>query len=202
MLEIPDFEGYKIDEDGNVYSLFLKRFMRQKISNGYKSVGLRKNGKYYWINCHRLCAITYLGKPDGYADMQVCHIDGNKNNNQVSNLKWGTPKENTHDKYAHGTMYNGKKGENHHAAKLTKEIVVMLRMAAETTDCKELSILHKIPKLTIYDAVVGNSWKSVNDLCKPVDLSGRQYKRKNNAKNSNSVFLVLTTANKSRAVPS
>jgi hypothetical protein len=42
----------------------------------------------------------------------------------------------------------------------------------------ELSILFGIPKLTIYDAVTGKTWKSVNNDFPPVSLSGRQYKQK------------------------
>jgi hypothetical protein len=45
----------------------------------------------------------------------------------------------------------------------------------------ELSLKYGIPKVTIYDAVVGKSWKSVNEKEMPVDLSGTQYKRKVNA---------------------
>lgn len=127
------------------------------------------------MNAHRLVAMAWIGTPEGYARLQVCHNDGNRLNNHFSNLRWDTPKNNTHDKYAHGTAYLCKEAEEHHNAKLTKDIVVKLRIWAKTKNCKELSIEFKVPKLTIYDAVTGKTWKSVNSIESPVDLSGRQY---------------------------
>lgn len=176
MEKIPGFDSYSIDEDGNVYSVFARKVRKVKITKGYKSVGLRKDGKYHYINCHRLVAMTFLGCPEGFEHLQVCHKDGDRSNNNVNNLVWATAKENTHDKYGHGTMYNGKKGESHHAARLTEELVIALRKEVETTDCMELSKKYNIPKLTIYDAVTGKSWKLVNDKQPPVSLKGRQNK--------------------------
>ena len=46
-------------------------------------------------NVHVLVAQAFLGsRPEG---MHVCHIDGDKTNNNLSNLKYGTPKENWQD---------------------------------------------------------------------------------------------------------
>lgn len=51
---------------------------------------------------HRTVALTFIPIPEKYKDipieqLQVNHIDGNKLNNDVSNLEWCTCKENKLD---------------------------------------------------------------------------------------------------------
>lgn len=94
MKDIPNFENcYKIDEYGNVYSLFYNRFLKQKIDKyGYPCIGLFKDLKKYYTTIHRLVAKTYIPNPNNLP--QVNHIDGNKLNNHVSNLEWCSAKHN------------------------------------------------------------------------------------------------------------
>lgn len=51
---------------------------------------------------HRLVLQAFVGPcPDG---QQVRHLDGDKENNNLRNLRYGTGAENTADKVRHGTM--------------------------------------------------------------------------------------------------
>lgn len=59
-------------------------------SAGYKVVYY--NGKYHRI--HRLVAITFLDVPDNYQSLDINHIDGNKQNNEITNLEWCSRSEN------------------------------------------------------------------------------------------------------------
>ena len=59
---------------------------------GYLHVGLSKNGRKSYPSLHRIVALTFLPNPDNKPCID--HIDGDKTNNRVSNLRWCTVKEN------------------------------------------------------------------------------------------------------------
>ena len=110
-VKIDGFEDYGISKDGNVYSfrsdIELKKAMRP---NGYLFVTLYKNKKPYRISVHRLVAITFIHNPE--RKLEVNHKDGNKTNNNVSNLEWVTASENEIHKYKLGYI-NHFKGKHH-----------------------------------------------------------------------------------------
>lgn len=87
---IPGFNDYGIKEDGMVYSFKYGKIKprKQNIVNGYQSVSLEVNGKGFQISIHRLLALAFIPNPENKA--QVNHIDGNKLNNNLSNLEWAT----------------------------------------------------------------------------------------------------------------
>lgn len=92
-MEIQNYEDYLIYDDGLVFSEKRNIFLKPRINrNGYEMVILYKNGKKKFFNIHRLVALHYLPKIEG-KDI-VDHIDGNKLNNNVNNLRWVTNQEN------------------------------------------------------------------------------------------------------------
>ncbi|WP_428909429.1 HNH endonuclease [Niallia sp. Krafla_26] len=93
--DVVGYPGYKINNCGEVLSIrtgtekLLNTFLNKK---GYVRVGLMKDGKQKQVFVHRLVTEAYIGKiPDGKC---VNHIDGNKENNHVSNLEILTHSEN------------------------------------------------------------------------------------------------------------
>jgi len=96
---IKGFEKYEVSDNGCVRNANSKRILTQKIrKDGYASVGLyRSNGIREHNSVHRLVALTFIDNPE--CKHQVNHIDGVKLNNNVRNLEWCTPKENTEHAY-------------------------------------------------------------------------------------------------------
>lgn len=81
--------NYSISDDGYVKNNRTGKILKpSKTSNGYLKVSL--DGKR--LNVHRLVADAFLGHEE---TLQVNHKDGNKENNNVCNLEWCTPSENT-----------------------------------------------------------------------------------------------------------
>ena len=100
--DIEGYEGkYKISTTGKVLSCGIdslnrnygKRIRKQfKDKNGYLSVFLIKNDVHKRFYVHRLVAKTFIPNPENKPC--VDHVDGNRNNNNYTNLRWCTYKEN------------------------------------------------------------------------------------------------------------
>ena len=76
----------------------------------YKMIGLNKDKKQTPHSIHRLLAIHFIPNPDNKP--QVNHIDGDKFNNDLSNLKWVTCSENLKHAFKLGLskpQWSGKK---------------------------------------------------------------------------------------------
>jgi len=67
--------------------------------------------------------------------MEGRHLDGNKMNNHVSNLAWGTTTQNRHDRILHGTS---SEGEKNGCAKLTDDEVLEIRRRAKNGERQKL----------------------------------------------------------------
>lgn len=98
---IPELKGYSVSNEGRI----------RKDSTGQIMV-LSKNGGYCRItiskHVHRLVAEAFLKKPTNDAKCWVDHIDGNRSNNNVSNLRWVTPSENAKS-YGYASRIKNKK---------------------------------------------------------------------------------------------
>lgn len=94
--DIKGYEGlYQISNLGNVKSfkpVSNGRNLKPVYRKGYATITLRKNGVSKIHRIHRLLAEAFIPNPKNLAE--VNHIDGNKLNNNLSNLEWCTHLEN------------------------------------------------------------------------------------------------------------
>ena len=88
--EIKGYENYHIFEDGRVWSCIGKgKFLKcYGDNNGYLTI--RLNGKMK--KHHRLVGEAFIPNPENKP--QIDHIDRNRTNNHISNLRWATRQEN------------------------------------------------------------------------------------------------------------
>jgi hypothetical protein len=97
---IPKYENYDASNLGRIRRNKPSggiRILKGSIgSDGYVKIGLSSNGKTKTFNCHVLIAIVFMGhKPNGYKNGYVIdHIDSDKSNNLVKNLRFITPRDN------------------------------------------------------------------------------------------------------------
>ena len=92
MKDIPGYEGkYAITEDGQVWSHSHNKFLVQNIDKGYYKVVFTINNKSKNFLVHRLVALTYIPNPDN--KLTVDHINRNRLDNRVENLRWATKEE-------------------------------------------------------------------------------------------------------------
>lgn len=101
--DIPGYEdSYQVSNEGNIKSLERivngkrtgGRFLRPGISEGYFSVSLWKENKGKTVPVHRIVARAFLTKHPNIFCKNVNHIDGNKLNNNLTNLEWVTSRKN------------------------------------------------------------------------------------------------------------
>ena len=89
--DIPGYEGlYQISNIGRVKSRKKIKSLRTD-KRGYLTVWLCKDSSQKNYKVHRLVAIAFIPNPE--SKKTVNHIDGDKQNNSVSNLEWATHSE-------------------------------------------------------------------------------------------------------------
>lgn len=127
-LPVPGWEGlYEVSDRGQVWSHYkwqkqLGHLLKTPLDNrNYHQVNLSRGGVKLHTHVHVLVASAFHGpRPPG---MECRHLDGNRSNNHVSNLAWGTPSENNRDLVRHGTHYSKYRGATHciHGHEFTPE---------------------------------------------------------------------------------
>lgn len=94
---IKDFENYEINKQGEIRNIKTKYILGGCInSRGYKVITLSKDRKKTNVYLHRLLGIAFIDNPDNkpYID----HINGDKSDNDLSNLRWVNEQENSSNK--------------------------------------------------------------------------------------------------------
>lgn len=138
--DVVGFPGYKVGDDGTVWTCWMPRGghlpggrciggmkmgskwkllkQRQLGGNMNWAVHLSRSGKTFNKFVSRLVLEAFVGPaPEG----MICrHGPRGKHCNHLSNLQWGTQKDNIADKYRDGTRVFGVR---HHEAKMTPEAV-------------------------------------------------------------------------------
>ena len=114
---IPGYEGrYDIHPDGRVWSHHGKgKFRKNSINcrSGYVTIGLTKNQVTKGFLVHRLLAIAYIPNPEGKGF--VDHIDHDRTNNSLDNLRWLTRQENNQNYKLQKRNKTGVQGVNYTA---------------------------------------------------------------------------------------
>uniref|UniRef100_A0A6M3KG44 Putative structural protein n=1 Tax=viral metagenome TaxID=1070528 RepID=A0A6M3KG44_9ZZZZ len=129
---IPNFPNYLANTKGNIYSLRpIRRFakppikprkLKGTIHGKYKCVGLMKNKKLHYRRIAPLILETFISpRPKG---KYACHKSLNSFNNNLNNLYWGTPKQNSQDMVRANRQA---KGEQNGFARFNKEEIIKIR---------------------------------------------------------------------------
>ena len=164
---IPGFSKYCITKSGCVYSTHRKKLCKRKtyIKVGYRAIDLYEKGREYKTYIHTLLLRTFKGNADR---RKYCcrHLDGNRLNNDLNNIVWGTYKENQLDRRRHGTC-NG--GERHPNAKLTYDNVLEIKRLASIkkrkagqagSDYNQIAKNFNISPSTVGGIVRGERWNT------------------------------------------
>jgi len=136
--------AYRVGDDGSVWSRRNNRwgmrndwrqlkpgFIKSKEAQDYRrAMVYLGRGNFRYV--HHLVLQVFVGpRPAG---CEACHRNGIPTDNRLENLYWGTPIDNDADQREHGR----KKGERHHAATITDDIVREVRRRAQAGEVHQL----------------------------------------------------------------
>lgn len=176
--DIPGYENYQASNLGRVKRLACldKRGARLKEkvlvvsvqaygAHGYLksfvSIGLGRNRICECLSVGRAVLLAFRGLP---LPKQVCrHLDDDIRNNNLTNLKWGTQKENVAD-----AIKNGKRttyGENVNSSKLKVENIFEIRDTFKN-DCRDITVSRMAKKFGVTVSAIDSvlrkiTWKHV-----------------------------------------
>ena len=177
---VPEFPDYEASTDGQIRSL--ERTIKQ-VNGSYRTFRSKilkpgKNTRGYHIvtliapdrsrntrPIHRLILETY-DRPRREGE-ECRHLDGNNQNNALTNICWGTPGENMNDKIAHGTYVRGEKVGN---SVLTEDQVCSIYQKAHAgTSMDALADEYGVSRQSIEAIKYQRNWKWLTDQISPSD---------------------------------
>lgn len=163
----PDIKPvYIISNKNRIYSNLTHKLLKPKIKkygNGYYQVKLQttKGGKTF--SMHRLMMIIFC-PIENMMNLVINHKDGDKTNNDLSNLEWCTSQYNTIHAYNTG-LAKGKRGEeasNVNITEATAKEICKLFQEAELS-CQQIADKLSVPKSTVVSITTGAGWKWLSE---------------------------------------
>ena len=146
---------YEIFSNGDVWSNKSHCFMKGgKDKNGYHIISLSMNGKKYTRKIHRLVAIAFIENPLNLPE--VNHKNGNKWNNDISNLEWVSSADNTYH-----AMENKLRNST-----LNKKLVVQICKEVEkgNLSLKEIANKYNVKRSSVIKILNKQNWCSISDM--------------------------------------
>jgi len=126
--------------------------------NGYATVAVQVDGKRKKFQLHYLVARAFV--PGYEPGLCVNHIDGNKTNNDPSNLEWVTRARNTQHAWETGLV--DLRGDNNPCRKLSSgKVRIIRKMLSRGMTCGEISIVADVSTSLIELIAKGERWNSV-----------------------------------------
>ena len=109
---IEEYPNYEISICGQVRNVITKRVLRPRIRSGYNAVDLYRKNEIKTFPIHRLVAKTFI--PNIENKKCVDHINNDKLNNTISNLRWASYQDNNRNSSLKINNTSGFKGVSYY----------------------------------------------------------------------------------------
>ena len=158
---------YFVRSDGKIFSTknigrgkYHKEITQYLRRDGYPVVTLGPNDHRVQKTVHRIIASTFISNPENLPE--VDHIDNNKENNDVTNLRWISSFENK-SRIPYESRSKNRIGSKNGNSKLTEEDVIQIRKMYESGNytVSKLAELYNCGWTTISHIIKHETWKNV-----------------------------------------
>jgi predicted transcriptional regulator len=157
---------YEASNKGEIRNARTQKVLKTFINvNGYMTLTLRPEpNKQINARVHKLVTEAFLGDANG---LYVNHKDGNKLNNNISNLEYVTASVNNQHALDNGLRHTANmkeiavRGEQHYNSRITEDIVFQILdiYYSEKIGCRKIAKRLNISHGTVDSILVGKSWK-------------------------------------------
>tara|TARA_R110002012_G_C11287276_1_gene571524 strand:+ start:67 stop:546 length:480 start_codon:yes stop_codon:yes gene_type:complete len=140
---IEGYEDYRVYENGDVFNVKHNRFMKQYCApNGYLMISVCKDGKKKNLFVHKLIGL-FIPNPENKPT--VDHINRNKKDNRLINLRWATKREQEYNKGLNQNNTSGFKGVHYQKRRNTwmAELLVNGKKFQKQCKSKEYAIVYR-----------------------------------------------------------
>ena len=164
--KIADNEHFKISNYGRIINCKSeKEFLVNKVfTNGYQTLSLKqkKNGKSTSKYVHKLVAQHFLEKNDG---VFVIHLNYDKKDNHLENLKWATKREKELHQFNHPDWEEIVKRRSKNIGKLNegKVKIIKRQLKNNRTRIKMIAKRFGVSDMQIHRIKTGENWGSVTE---------------------------------------
>lgn len=161
-MPVPNYESfYQVSSHGRFARVVKDGRILRKINYAtpYPSVSVKDidgtGQKCFYM--HSLVALVFIGPRPDFAVIR--HLDGNKYNNTVTNLSYGTKEQNYEDTRKHKVHA----GENNSRALLNERAVRAIKILNKdfNLDKYDLSKAFDVNQATVHAILTGRNWKDV-----------------------------------------
>lgn len=120
-IPVPGYgENYEVSDLGGICNARTSRVLKPSLdSYGYHIVTLRYSGRRRTFKIHRLVLLAFVGDPP--PGSVTCHNNGDRVDNRLENLRYGTVTDNNRDTVRHGTHVSTRKTECPHGHPFDEE---------------------------------------------------------------------------------
>jgi HNH endonuclease/NUMOD4 motif len=155
-IALPGFEDlYEASNLGRLRRTATGRLLKQaNHPKGYLAVMFSGRGQRQNALVHKVVLEAFEGRcPEGH---ETRHLDGNRKNNVLTNLAWGTSSENEQDKRRHGTSSRGER--NAMASLSTEDVREIISRYNAGESQRALASVYGVHQPQISRIVNGKRW--------------------------------------------